>query len=228
MSDASFRRCGGMCAVALAVTSVAYAVLLFLDTGAPGIADRLQQLGTGRQLNGLASLLLALGGILTTLAVLAIHERVSAAGPLWARWAAALGVIGGAMTVAHGYWDYLRVPILLSQWQLGDPARRAAIATFAGLPNPVDPRGVGTLLFVGLFVVVVGRLILLGGTMPAPAGWLGLAYGALLLLAFVAGLGGPDLLRTGLTGLAVGVAGPAWWLVMGRELLRGGATTTAG
>lgn len=220
MSDTSFRRFGGVCAILLAICGVAYALLLLADTGAPGLPDRLTEALSTRSLNRTASLVLALAGLLTTAGVATLHGLLKAAGREWARWAAGLGLVGGAMTAAHGYWDFARVPVLLAQWNTAVDARREAISAFAGVPNPADPRGLGALLFVGVFVLVAARLVLAGKTLPALVGQIGLVYGALLVLAFLSGLAGPDAVRSALTGLAVGVAGPVWWLLVGRELLR--------
>ena len=68
-----------------------------------------------------------------------------------------LGILGAAMTAAHGFWDYMRVPILTTQWDSAIAARQEAISTFAGQPNPVDPRGLGAFLLLGLFALVAAR-----------------------------------------------------------------------
>jgi len=220
MNDVSFRRVGGACAVGIAICGVAYPLTLFLDTNAAGMTDRLLEANSLRGLNRAASLLLALSGVLLTFGVTAVAARVDVDDRHWMRWATGIGVIGGAMTAAHGYWDYVRVPVLLSQWGTGLEGRQAAIAAFSGLANPVDPRGLGALLFTGVFVLIVSQVIVTSKDMPAWVGWIGLLYGALLVVAFALGLLETSSLRVALTGLAMGVAGPIWWLAVGWELLR--------
>jgi hypothetical protein len=221
MSDGSFRRFAGWCAIGVAVAAVVYVVLLYLETSAPGLGDRLREASTVRARSQGANLMLALLGFLMTVPMRALHNRLKDAGREWSHWAAWLGFVGAVMTAAHGYWDFLRVPVLLGQWDTGVEARQAAIAAFSGVPNPVDPRGLGAFLFVGLFVLVASRLILAGKALPALVGQWGLLYGVILIVTFLAGITGPENARVALTGLTVGVVGPIWWLLVGRELLRG-------
>ena len=228
MDDRLIRSSGAWAAYATALASFAYTVALVLvpETDDPVMAARAAV--AGRAMVEPANWLLASLGLLGTLAVVAVAARVwprqgGPGEPLapWLAWGMGLGLIGMAMTAAHGFYDAVRVPVLLQQWELGDPARRAALAAFSGLPTPVDPKGLGTFLFVGLFVLVVSRVTALdaGGWSRGPMGTLGLIYALTLGLAFVLGLMDVDpALRAGTTGLAMGVVGPVWWLLAGRAL----------
>lgn len=220
MNDASFRRLGAACAMAFALCTVLYALLLFLDSEGIELSARLEAAVRVRGVNQPANLLLGCAGLLATVGVAAVYEAVRERGGAWARWAAGLGLIGAVLTAAHGLWDFMRVPVLVAQWDSAIPERQAAIATFAGQPNPVDPRGLGTFLFMGLFAIVTARW--LAGDRPANAlvAPVGLVYGALLLAAFVSGFVGPDATRAGIAALSMGVAGPLWWLLVATALWR--------
>jgi len=227
MTDASFRRFGGMCCVALAVTTLAYALLVFLGSDPGGVADRLSGAVQARATNQPAHYLLGISGLLLVVAVMAVFERVRHVGGAWARWGAAMGVLAGGFTAAHGFWDALRVPVLLRQWDLGLAARQEAISAFSGLPNPVDPRGLGAFLMLGLFVLVAARALALDTGASGPLASLGLVYGAALVITFAAGLVAPAAARAVLAALTVGVLGPVWWALVGRTLWQEGAADTA-
>lgn len=219
MTDDGFRRFGALCAGGVGVASLALALAIVAAGGwpAPGLGGVL----LGRLSSPIANGLLAAVGLFMSVAVVALLDRLPDRGGAWGRWAGALGLIGAAMTAAHGVWDVLRLPALLAQWQTGDAARQAAIAAFSGVPNPVDPRGLGSFLFVGLFVLVVGRLGLARGGLTRPVAQLAVVFGSLLGLLFAVGLTGPDIARAGLAALTMGAVGPIWWLMVARELAAG-------
>jgi hypothetical protein len=219
MNDASFRRFGAVCALAFAVCTFLYAVVLALGSRSAGIAGRLEAAVQTRAMSQPANLLLGMAGLLATVGVVAVYELISHRGS-WARWAAAVGILGAVMTAIHGVWDFLRVPVLQAQWDSQIEARQAAISAFAGVPNPADPRGLGALLLMGLFVLVAARLLMVDGQTHALLGPVGLAYGVLALVAFVAGFVGPDATRAGLVALSVGIAGPIWWALVAAALWR--------
>lgn len=220
MNDLSFRRFGAACAVAFAVCTFVYAVLLFLDSDAIDLFARLETAVRVRGVNQPANFLLGCSGLLATAAVAAVYEAIRQRGGAWARWGASLGILGAAMTAAHGFWDYMRVPVLTTQWDSAIAARQEAISTFAGQPNPVDPRGLGAFLLLGLFALVAARPLAAERTAHGLLAPLGLAYGALLVAAFAAGFVGPDATRAGLAALAMGLLGPVWWLLAGIALWR--------
>lgn len=220
MSDTSFQRFGGAAAAALAVCSALYALLLFLGTDSVALVARLERIVELRGLNQPANLLLGIVGLLATVAVTALYERSRTETGAWMRWATTLGVFGAVMTAVHGFWDFMRTPVLLAQWDRGIEGRRDAISAFAGVPNPVDPRGLGAFLLLGLFVLVAARHLARDRAPDGLLGPIGLAYGFLLVVLFLAGLVGPAGVRAALAGLTVGVVGPVWWLLVARMLLR--------
>ena len=219
MTDESFARAGRWAAYAAAAFSILYALSLAAGTGwMEGVSATVAAAAANRVLNSGASWILAASGLAMTLAVLAVASR-DCASAAWMRWAGSLGFIGAALTVVHGIYDAVRVPMLLQQWELGLPDRRAAISTFSGVPTPVDPRGVASLLFIGLFVLVAARLV----AGPSAYRRLGMLHGALLVAAFVCGAGAVvtrvptfqwGYLAIGAASFAV--SGPLWWIAVAR------------
>jgi hypothetical protein len=214
----SFRRFGAVCAVLFAACTFLYALLLLVGSETTEFSARLGEVVSARALNEPASLLLGISGVVATAAVAAVYEITRGEAGAWARWSAALGLLAAAMMAAHGFWDYLRVPVLLFQWDSGNVARQEAISTFAGVPNPVDPRGLGAFLFMGAFALVSAGLLARRTGARGLVGPAGLIYGALLIAAFASGFVGPDATRAGLAALSLGVAGPVWWLLVTMDL----------
>lgn len=216
MDERGFERFAGWCACATGVLTLGYALSLAL--GAYGSGGLPAAAGAARLLNPWASLLMFAAGLLATPVVWAVHGRVRPVAPGWANWAASLGLLGAVMMAAHGLWDYLRVPALLVHWESGNPARQDAVRVLSSVPNALDPRGLGALLFIGLFAVVAGWMLSVD-TDRRMVGRLGLGYGALLVAGFAVGLTGFTGGRVVLLGLAFGILGPLFWIAVGRTLL---------
>jgi hypothetical protein len=216
-------------AAAAAVLSLAYALSIALpslwpvpaETATPsgGFGAALSRATVERGLNASSSWLLFAYGLTLSLASVSIAEDRPASG-LWLRWGLGLGLIGAAFTAANGLYDAISVPILVEQWATQDAGRRAAISAMSGLPSMVDPRGLGSLLFAGLFVATQAAARPAG----TPLRWAGTAHAATAILAFVAAVAlGTTLLPRAyplLAGLAFGVTGPVWWALAARELAR--------
>ncbi|MFN2252123.1 MAG: hypothetical protein ACK2UL_09435 [Anaerolineae bacterium] len=221
MSERTFRRIGAWCAAGVTLFTIAYAVALLLGGPAAdgGIVGRAQSAFHARGLNEMANYALALMGLLMTVAVMAIHGEVADDGRSLALWASVMGVIGAAFTTVHGYWEAVRTPILLGQWEGGNEARQQAIAAFSYVPNPIDPRGIGSFLFVGLFVLAVSWLIMVGGRMSRVTAQWGMLYGVLLVLLFLVASFGPREAQVWLGAFAVGLVAPVWWALVTKDLL---------
>ncbi len=222
MDDKSFQRFGGLCAIGAAVASFAFALALFLSSRGAGSAA--PAIISQRADAPAANWLMVISGLLTTAAVAALYMRLREAGGAWALWGTSLGILGGAMTAAHFMWDALRIPTLRWLFQR-DEALQPTLRALSYQPNPVDPRGLGSLLLMGIFVLIASRLILQSGLLPRVVGQVGILEGILLLVLFVVGLSRTltemGQLRIGLAALAIGSVGPLWWLLVGRELLAG-------
>ncbi len=219
MSDTSFAKAGKWAALAAAGFSLAYAVVLAASSRAAGLGSMMQMASEGRVLNIAASWLFAATGIAMTLGLVCLSERGPSHG--WMKWAGGLGLVGAALMTVHGLYDAYRVPTLLAQWEMDLTGRRDAISAFAGMPNPVDPKGAASLLFVGLFVLIAAAS--LNG--PRSFRHLGRLHGAVLLAAFGTGAVGFALASapiysaySWLAGLSFAVTGPLWWVAASRVL----------
>lgn len=200
MQGLGFGRFAGACALAAAVGALLYSVaFVIISRSAPGLGA------------GLAALFLTIGGLLGSVVVVALYGRLREADPGFARWALLLGIFGAMGSAAHGGFDLAN---------LLHPPNAAA----TDFPSQVDPRGLLTFGVAGLSVLVFGWLIATrGGGFPARLGSLGIVFGVLLVLTYVARLIVLDpasLLVLAPAGLAGFVAGPLWYLWLGLELLR--------
>jgi hypothetical protein len=219
MTDDSFAKAGRWAAYCAAALSILYALSLAVGSAAAdGALAMVATAAANRVLNSSASWLLAATGLATTLVVMALASR-DCASAAWMRWAGGLGFVGAALMTVHGLYDAYRVPVLLAQWEMDLPGRQAAISAFAGVPNPVDPKGVASLLFVGLFALTAA--VIVAG--PSAYRRLGVLHGAVLVGAFAAGaiavLTGASTIHTGylvLGWLGFAVTGPLWWIAVAR------------
>ncbi len=223
MDDRSFASFGGICAMLTAIASFLFAVALVLASRDGGSLD----LAASRLDEPLANWLLALTGLFTMAAVGAVYLRLKGGAPAWSLWAMLIGFAAGLMTALHGAYDALRFRPLFEVWQMGDPTHQATIRTLSYVPNPVDPRGIGSLLLMGVFALVIGAIIVRTRAMNRIAGQVAVLWAVVLFAAFAAGLLRTyvDLVqvRTGLGGVAFGIIGPVLWLLIGRDLLGEGA-----
>jgi hypothetical protein len=157
-----------------------------------------------------SGLFLLVVGLLTIVALTATYFRVRVVEAGFALLALLFGAIGGAGAAIHGAFD------LAQQIETEDPS--------PAIPNYVDPRGLLTFGFTGVAVLLVGWLARRGAVFPARLGLVGYAFGALLILLYLARLIIVDsdnpavAVPAVLTGF---LAGPAWWLWLGLELRRG-------
>ena len=190
---ADFERFGGLAAIGVAVFGVLYAIAFVV------LDDELT-----------SGLFLLLTGLLTIVALTAAYGRVQAVEPGFALLALLVGVIGGAGAAIHGGFD------LAHQLNPEDPV--------PAIPNAVDPRGLLTFGFTGLAVLLLAWLAARGDVLPARLALLGYALGVLLVTLYLARLivVDSDSPAVAVPALLAGfVAGPAWWLWLGLELLRG-------
>lgn len=195
----TFQRFAGASAYAVAIGGVAYAISFVVAVKADsGVAQTI------------ATLLLLLGGILSTAVLAALYQRVRPAEPGFALWGVLLGTVGVMGSAIHGGFDLaLRV--------------RPAFDV-PGVPNEVDPRGLLTFGVTGLGVLVLSWVIRHGSSLPAGLGMLGMTLGVLLVGIYVARLFILDtnnLFLLGLAGLTGAVVHPIWFVWLGRSLRRG-------
>ena len=153
--SASFERFAGVCAVLAGVSGFLYAVAFVI------LQDEL-----------LSGLFLMLVGLLTSVALLAVYERLRETDASFALLALVLGVAGSLGSAMHGGYDLANA--------INPPS------SMPDLPNPVDPRGLLTFGVAGAALFVVSWLIRGGRWFPGGLGYLGY-LSAILLLALYLG-----------------------------------------
>ncbi len=202
-SSRTFERFGGLCAVLAGIAGFLYSVsFVVLARAAPGAGELL------------SSLLLLLGGLLSTAVFVALFGRLRETDPGFALWGLVLGLLGAAGSAIHGAYLVANV--------LNPPASNPV--TEAGLPQAVDPRGFLTFAVTGIAVLVASSLVVRDRRWPTGLGYLGYASGALLLIVYVARVFILDpaspvvLVPVALLGFIVN---PAWLVWLGISLRRG-------
>src|SRR5450432_3543196 len=161
MKTIPFDRFAGVCAFAVGLSGVVYAIafvtLLHNST---------------RGANGLSQGLLVVGGLLSTAVFTAVYGWIRDIDPLFALWGLILAVAAAFGSVAHGGFELAKI--------ITPPASAAD----AKLPNATDPRGLFTFALSAIAVLVVSGLILSGANLPRGLAYLGIASAALLLLVY--------------------------------------------
>jgi hypothetical protein len=161
----------------------------------------------------ISSLMLVLGGLLSSFVLFAVYGRVRTAGPMLARWALALGLAGALGAALHGGYDLANAI---------NPPASDPIA-LANLPSPIDPRGLLTFGVSGVAAFVVALLIRRGGTLPRGLGSLGMVAAILLILTYLGRLivlTPTNPLVAGPAALAGLIVNPAWYIWLGLSLRR--------
>ena len=196
----SFQRDGGFAAIAAGVVGFMYSVAFVVQARlAPTAAT------------GTYSFFLLIGGLLGSLALVALWERQREASPALALWALAIGLFAALGAAIHGGYDLanaINVPVKLA----------------LDVPNEVDPRGLLTFGFAGLAVGTFSLLMRDHGDWPRSLVYLGFASALLLVLVYLLRLILPNspvvLAPAALEGFIVN---PAWYIWLGLELQRGRA-----
>jgi hypothetical protein len=199
MESASFNRFGGLAAIVAGVTGFAYsaAFVTYLHNGSRGAAWA-------------DAILLLVGGLLSTAAFTALYPRLRETDPGFAMWGYLLALGGAFGAALHGAYDLAN---------LANPPKSLA----ADVPSAVDPRGLGTFALTGLALGVVGLLIVRGGRLPVPLGYMAFLAALLLVFVYVGRLVILNPKSPGLEAAAVlvgFVVNPIWFVWLGLELRR--------
>jgi hypothetical protein len=201
---ASMESLAATCAILAGLAGLLYS-LAFLGLVVAGLAP-----GPGVVIS---SLMLLLGGLLSSFVFPIVYERVRPAGPMLARWALALGLAGALGAALHGGYDLANAI---------NPPASDPIA-LANLPSPIDPRGLLTFGVSGLAALAVAVLIRRGATLPRGLGTLGLVAGVLLVATYLGRL----IILTPTNPLVAGpaalvglIVNPAWYIWLGLSLRR--------
>ncbi|MBI3732965.1 MAG: hypothetical protein HY259_05845 [Chloroflexi bacterium] len=200
----TFNKFGGLSAILVGILSILYAVFFLV------IARQAEHIGT------LGSwLILALSGIFSSAAYVALYRRIAGNGQNdLALWAMLLGVMSSFATLQHGEYQAL----LINELQGAPGPRRTAIEAVRSFPSQVDPAGFTAFFVVGLVAFIFGWLIVRTGTLPKNLGYLSMGNAVLLIVLFLANVGDiqPLVLLAG--GLTSVIVGPIWWIWLGVQL----------
>ena len=157
----------------------------------------------------LSSIFLTSIGLLSTVVLVAVYDRLRETNATSAILALVLGLVGALGSAVHGGYD-LAIALSLPALAPGD------------LPSQIDPRGLLTFGVSGIALFIVACLICRGRQFPIGLAYLGGVSAVLLVLLYLGRLTVQDptnpvvLVPAVLNGFLVG---PAWYLWMGGVLL---------
>jgi hypothetical protein len=190
---ASFDRFAAACAVAAAALGVLYSVAFLVLRS-----------------QALSALALALGALLSTAALTALHGRLAPTGGPLALWGLLLAVAGAVGAFVHGGYDLANA--------LHPPG-----ATNPDLPSQADPRGALTFGLAGLGLACLAVLMARSGRFPRGLAWVGALSAALSVTLWIARLVvlDPASPLIALPAVAEGfVVSPLWYAWLGVTLWR--------
>jgi hypothetical protein len=201
MEASGFQRFAGYCAIAAGIGTFAYSVAFVI------IARSAPDLGAN-----LSWGLLMVGGLLSSVFVVALSQRLRDVDPGFALWGLLLGIVAMLGSTIHGGYEVANA--------IKPPASNPA------LPSQIDPRGLLTFGIWGLAVLVFASLISRHPGFPKALGYLGFLSGGLLIIIYLARLivltstNPVVLVPAALSGFVVG---PAFSIWLGTVLLKTGS-----
>jgi hypothetical protein len=206
MRTTAFDKFAGLCAILAGIVMFVYALAFVV------IANRAPSFGSQ-----LSSLCLLLNGLLITVPLTALYNRLRDVDESFALWAFILGLVGAFGAAIHGGYDLANA--------INPPAAQPPeLATaLAALPNQVDPRGLLTFGVSAIAIFVFARLMASDDRFPNSFRYMGFLL-ALLLGWLYAGrlliLDPTNLLLLVPILLTGFVINPAWYLWLGFILRR--------
>ena len=220
--DSSVARVGGLCGFAAGLLTLVAAVLYLLlppeQRAAVGGAELLPSVAAGAGILRLEFIVLALVGIFGIGLVPALARLVEDANAGLVRWMATLATVGYAITSASYFFTLARLPAVAAAYAEGDESTRAAL--LGVWRSSLDLQGYWQFVAVGGFVVVVSWYAARLGRLPNALAAVGVAMGALSILATVAsGARAPSFL-TAVVGVGGVVIAPVWYVWTGAQLWR--------
>jgi hypothetical protein len=153
-----------------------------------------------------------LGGIVSTVVIVALYDRLRETDATFALWALLLGVIGMIGSAIHAGYDLANV--------IHPPASPLP----DDIPSQVDPRGFTTFGISGLAFFVLAWLMTRSGGFPRRLGQLGYAVAILYIVLYLGRLIilTPTNPVVAVAALLSGVVvSPAWYIWLGLLLRRG-------
>ncbi len=158
-----------------------------------------------------ASAALMVGGLLSTVVLVAVYQRIG--GGSMALIGLVFALMGALGSIVHGGYDLALA--------LNPPASDPL--TEAGLPSPVDPRGLLTFGLAGLGLLILALRARATGALTVPTATFGIVLGILLIIVYLGRL----IILTPTSplvavpaGLAGVIVGPFFYFAVGLELRR--------
>lgn len=155
MKNSAFVRFAGICAILSGIGGVLYGIAFVI---------------LGNQL--LYSVLLMLGGLLTSVVLVALYDQLHDSDSAWSMLAILIGLIGSVGSVIHGGYDLANA--------LHPPA-----AINADLPSQIDPRGLLTFGLLGMAVLIFSALMRRGDQFPKNLASVGSLLGVLMIVIYL-------------------------------------------
>ena len=189
--SASFESFAGISAVAVGALGLLYSIAFVV----------LKQ-------RALYSLFELVGGVLTTVVLVALFRRLRETDEAFALWGVLLGFAGAIGSAIHGSYDLA----------LAANPPKADVLGDAGVPFLVDPRGFMTFGVAGVGVFVIAWLMTRNSFFPRSLAYLGYVLAVLLVVLYLARLIVLDagsvavLLPAALAGFIVN---PVWYVWLG-------------
>ena len=200
----AYERDAGSTAIVAGIGGIVYSVA-FLGGVVAGWAPQLGII--------VASIALMVGALLSVAVLIAVYQRLAGDSRAVGLIGLVLVAMGAAGAIAHGGFDLANAI---------QPPTIDVLAD-AGLPNPVDPRGVMTFALSGLGLLLLSALARGDRALPRGLATLGVAVGVLLVIVYLGRLiiltpTNPLVaVPAALTGL---VLSPAFYIWLGLELRR--------
>lgn len=197
-----FERFAGWCALLAGGVALLYSVaFLIITRSAPELGLLL------------SAACLLVGGLLGTVAILGLYDRLAEVDSSFARLGLLLSVTGALGSAIHGGYDLANA--------LNPPTVNAA--NLANLPSAIDPRGLLTFGVAGLGLLVTAWLMSRSPSFPRPLSSVAALLAGLFLILYLGRLivltpTSPLILGPAL--LAGFVVNPAWLLWLGAHLVR--------
>lgn len=218
-----YQKFAAAAAFVVALSSLSYGLIfLFLVPSAQKqlakTADSLISFAANPGGRQIASLLLALGGLAATAAIVGIYQRVREINTGWAFWSLVLGFAYGILTTIYGIYIAFLFPILSTLYVNGNAATKASVLVVGSIPSPLDPYGFTKFVLSGLWLLITGMLMLRSGYFARPLAYLTLVAGIGVILLFIGNATNTSalILATGVPGSAI--IGPLFWLWVGYTL----------
>jgi len=193
----SFQQFGGYSAILVGILSLVYAVFYLV------VSRQNPSLGVNA-----SWIVLALSGIFSSAAYVALYQLTQDAAPGAALWALALGAAASLATLLHGAYESTLIKTIAE----AGPAQQAALAVLQQAPSQVDPAGIMAFFITGVVSLIFNYLIVNQGVLPKALGTLGIVNG------FVASANHLQILILISGGLTSVILGPIWWIWLGIKL----------